>query len=1548
MPKITLFILSLMLTGIILRGQTVQQTSFNVDSLFQQLDTSLISTGILIDKVPTETNLDLYKGSCNDCVMEPETFEQMLLNFKQASFQENKFLDSTYERYQEHLSNNREVPIQVANILYNKIKDYAVDSNLLEDNNGILDEGNNTSESPYETKRFVGLAVPVKLRPQGLSFSLDSSFYLSNEGSTPSQIQIDFGDGQGYQNIAFGQTLTPQYGELSNPKFEIGLKLTINEQTYISKSKMTLVLCGSANVPTPVAPPWSNASQFQFGNLVSYETYNPNGHAAGNVYVHYRPNPAPGTENQFKKPLIVVEGIDFEPYNQQNAANYQMGDFGWCALWGQNMDDYPQLAKMPQLLNDYHSDGYDIIMLDFKDGATDIKENAYLLQTLIKRVNQYKTTDAEANVVIGASMGAIVSRYALADMEADGNDHCTRLYVSFDGPHQGANIPLGAQYAIKFFATNSVQQFAQARQFLYGSLSRKAARQLLSLQLYNSWENDHNNFFTELNNLGYPQKCKNVAIASGSGHGNNQGYPGGTQIVQYDYTGSSFFGLYADLHIWALPGRSSDNQIFHGQIPYFNGLFSGWGSTQMWVTVPSSLPHYDNSPGGVREVAEEMAEIDTDGKGQINALESEQSFVPTISALDINTTNLFYDVHNNIPDGDNPNSNLTPFDAIYFPTDNTLHVEATDGTPPSRGDNIAFAKAKVNLGQGVGTPILTSTYNYGEELNDLVTHSQVINSGELHLYGNFNDSKTGQTPPSGNTHVYRLGNGCVSSDLVIDQNGELIIGDASVNNKAELRITDGASLTIANNGKLTVEDGSKLIIEDGGNLIFENSAQIDLAGYGSRLTIKGKLTVGDNANFTFFGDGYLIFDQNMPWLQNATGSYQPLDDYWDIGQNATFTLEGPSGSNVNTNHKLVEVKRPTSLRMEDGTTFDRVNLQYGKIEIGPGVNFFTFSPTYIFHTKIVCSDPSQKHGGLRIWNTSGQPDIFDLEVKQGNPGLLLHAEGAIGEMRVRNSDFSDNIAAIKVLGGSFGVLGSNFSNNRVAVETSEISGNCLFSGNTIMGVNSGDKGLFSLGQEGSHIEVKESDFDNLLDGAYLYGIDGRLECNTFTANSNVAVTGIESTLDLGAGASNNFIGNGTDISLLGEPENVALYLDEGQNDFEARGRNDGDYIDGYVFGYPQFLDNNGQLPVHQNHIPPYYMLNGNLKMPVDIRYAGNSQPVPLVSNDFSASLTQDCNNSGGGAGAGHCATVRILMQSQEPGGRILAPGSTFHDEPLRDAAIEVIDSISLGEEIRDDYWALQGILDILEAQHTEIGPGYHRINALLYRKLHSALSNSYQYAGLVNEQEAGVGYLINEVDRSVVVVDSMLAKLDATDTLDQPAVFRLSLDKVHLYRVSGYYNQANSILNTSSQWTFNYDQQMRAGYWSCICQLEQDYFNDQIEPETYLAEKEACKQQYAGYTKKQSATQSDGGYRIDQDISSVEMYLYPQPASDKLIISFDSYVEKPLKVKLYDILGQEVLAVVLQNESGKYTLDCSSLPKGAYILKVAAEGVVKSESIILE
>jgi hypothetical protein len=240
-------------------------------------------------------------------------------------------------------------------------------------------------------------------------------------------------------------------------------------------------------------------------------------------------------------------------------------------------------------------------------------------------------------------MGAIVARYALADMEQEGKEHCTRLYISFDGPHQGANIPLGAQYFINFFANNGVDEKQSAKD-MWASLSTTAAKQLLVKQTTTAREAVHIAFFNELTSLGYPQKCKKVAIANGTISGLNQGYSGGSQIVQYNHT--VLLNYRAIGNIWSQPGRSSDNLIFYGELPWLktSWINISWGKVSDPRYSNANTPHYDNAPGGVRQVARELSEVDTDGYGTIEALKLDQAFIPSISALDVSTSNLFVNI----------------------------------------------------------------------------------------------------------------------------------------------------------------------------------------------------------------------------------------------------------------------------------------------------------------------------------------------------------------------------------------------------------------------------------------------------------------------------------------------------------------------------------------------------------------------------------------------------------------------------------------------------------------------------------------------------------------------------------------------------------------------------------------------------------------------------------------------------------------------------------------------------------------------------------------
>jgi hypothetical protein len=266
--------------------------------------------------------------------------------------------------------------------------------------------------------------------------------------------------------------------------------------------------------------------------------------------------------------------------------------------------------------------------------------------------------------VVGASMGGLIARYALAYMEQEGFEHGTRLYLSFDSPHRGANIPLGIQYWMEFFAEDSAEAA-----FLRDRLNSPAARQLLVYHFTvppgSAGENDPlmDAFSADLAAVGdYPSIPRKVAVANGSGYGAGQGFSPGEQLILYEYS-----SLLVDIvgNVWAVPDGSS-GMVFDGLMDIIWPL----PDRDMRVTVSGTKP-YDSAPGGTRA---SMVQMDTTEApyGDIVALHDDHCFIPTVSALDLDTDDLFYDIA-----GDPSIMDITPFDAIYYPALNEEHVTIT-------------------------------------------------------------------------------------------------------------------------------------------------------------------------------------------------------------------------------------------------------------------------------------------------------------------------------------------------------------------------------------------------------------------------------------------------------------------------------------------------------------------------------------------------------------------------------------------------------------------------------------------------------------------------------------------------------------------------------------------------------------------------------------------------------------------------------------------------------------------------------------------------------
>jgi len=357
----------------------------------------------------------------------------------------------------------------------------------------------------------------------------------------------------------------------------------------------------------------------------------------GRGYVYLAPGHA-GITN----PVLVVEGFDID------------NTMGWNELYA--------LLDQQNLIEDLRARGYDAVVLDFADATDYIQRNAFVFTELLTQVENQIAPD-QTVAVVGASMGGLVARYGLAWLETQGVPHRVRTFLSYDAPQRGANIPLGLQYWVDFFSGQST-----AAAYFRDRLNTPAARQMLVYHFTNppppagsapAPDPLRAGLEADLAAVGgYPTHLRRVAFSNGSGGGLDQGYAAGAQLISYNYA-----NLLVTIvgNVWAVPASVPGN-VFDGRIKI---VFVS--DTKRTVNVSGALP-YDSAPGGWRA---SLAQLDTTQApyGDIVALHPAHCFVPTVSALDLPTSNLFFDVAGT-PDA----VSLTPFHAIYYAPTNEEHV----------------------------------------------------------------------------------------------------------------------------------------------------------------------------------------------------------------------------------------------------------------------------------------------------------------------------------------------------------------------------------------------------------------------------------------------------------------------------------------------------------------------------------------------------------------------------------------------------------------------------------------------------------------------------------------------------------------------------------------------------------------------------------------------------------------------------------------------------------------------------------------------------------
>ncbi|MBC6700475.1 esterase/lipase family protein [Hymenobacter puniceus] len=330
---------------------------------------------------------------------------------------------------------------------------------LLTEAGGQLFDVPGRPASPYQRRTlFVAAAGRRAARTGSVSFVFRRSLHAQSGGGSVVGLSVDFGDGRGYVPAAWDQPVSASFCTAGTRRIKVRVSYSTSFISQPSSTQTQAPTSPSSGTTKALPQPQvlSYESQFDLavvgddcassryldpGTQVPFAA-RPGIHSGGVAHIRYGDT---ASRSQLVRPLIVAEGYDVSSVAPSVEDNYTVDNF-LTAITRGNIYNALQNAVAPGFPAPR---GYDIVFIDYNNGTDDIRRNAALFREVVDWVNSNKaggTTSGQQNVVLGVSMGGLVARYGLAQMEKaqPGSTH-TRLLVTHDSPHRGANTPLGVQ-----------------------------------------------------------------------------------------------------------------------------------------------------------------------------------------------------------------------------------------------------------------------------------------------------------------------------------------------------------------------------------------------------------------------------------------------------------------------------------------------------------------------------------------------------------------------------------------------------------------------------------------------------------------------------------------------------------------------------------------------------------------------------------------------------------------------------------------------------------------------------------------------------------------------------------------------------------------------------------------------------------------------------------------------------------------------------------------------------------------------------------------------
>lgn len=429
---------------------------------------------------------------CDSNLVNRDTFYNLLIS---ASTMQKTTANWTPEDVfleQSQLNSPSECAVSVMQFTYLQLKDNALKEGFVKLKGSYLKDvyTDGVHQNPYDDSFLFTFLPSDSLFFNNVTFSFPSTIHKYN---VKPSMEFDADDGRGYQAINNATRLTVNY---SSGIHHLKMRTKYNGITYYSHCYIKTV-----QKPNGTRNNNFNTEEINIDGLEGYLTL-----------IKY-------SDTNITKPLLIVEGFDPDFNNNEKNVDTEFKYYG--------RNGYFSILADPGY--HYLLNNFDVYYLDFKDCTKSIKENARLFEEAINRINSVRDKSGYAPIVLGSSMGGLIARYGLRDMELREEKHNVSTLICQDTPNLGANVPLGIlhaangllksynRYVQKYY--NIEDNISMLRKFLYSQSDRE--------MLYNFVDENgnidnsvHESFIQELHAMGYPKgddgtlRC--IAISNGN------------------------------------------------------------------------------------------------------------------------------------------------------------------------------------------------------------------------------------------------------------------------------------------------------------------------------------------------------------------------------------------------------------------------------------------------------------------------------------------------------------------------------------------------------------------------------------------------------------------------------------------------------------------------------------------------------------------------------------------------------------------------------------------------------------------------------------------------------------------------------------------------------------------------------------------------------------------------------------------------------------------------------------------------------------------------